>query len=41
MGRTKSRLMDAVKEGMREAGVTEEEVHERRNWRRKIRCGDP
>ena len=32
---------DAVKEGMKEVGVNEGDVHNRSNWRRKIRCGDP
>ena len=41
VGRPKRRFMDAVKEGMKEVGVTEEDVHDRSNWRRKIRCGDP
>ena len=36
--RPKSRFMDAVKEGMREVGVTEGDVHDRRNLRRKIHC---
>ena len=41
VGRPKRRFMNAGKEGILEVGVTEEEVHDRRNWRRKIRCGDP
>ena len=40
VGRPKRRFMDVAKEGMREAGNTEEEVHDRRNWRMKIRYGD-
>ena len=40
VGRPKRRFMDAVKEEMKEVGVSKEEVHGRRNWRRKIRCGD-
>ena len=39
--RPKRRFMDAVEDGMKEVGVNEGEVHDRRNWRRKIRCGDP
>ena len=41
VGRPKRRFMDAVKEGMKEVGVNEGDVHNRSNWRRKIRCGDP
>ena len=40
MGRSKRRFMDAVKDGMKEVGVNED-VYDRRNWRRKICCGDP
>ena len=35
------RFMDAVKEGIKEVGVNEGDVHDRSNWRRKVRCGDP
>ena len=31
----------AVKEDMAEVEVTEEDAEDRRNWRWKIRCGDP
>ena len=37
VGKPKRRSMDAVKEGMKEVGVNEEDVHDRR----KIRCSDP
>ena len=40
VGRPKRRFMDAVKEGMKEVGVNEGDVHDRSHWRRKI-CGDP
>ena len=40
-GRPKRRFMDVVKEDMAEAEVTEEDSEDRRNWRWKIRCGDP
>ena len=33
--------MDVVKEDMAEVEVTEEDAEDRRNWRWKIRCGDP
>ena len=33
--------MDVVKEDMAEVEVTEEDTVDRKNWRRKIRCGDP
>ena len=39
--RPKIWFMDTIKERMREVGVTEEEVRNIRNWRRKILCGDP
>ena len=39
VGRPKRRFMDAVKEGMKEVGVNEGDVHDRSNWRRKIRFG--
>ena len=41
VGRPKRRFMDAVKEGMKEVGVNEGGVHDKTNWRRKMRCGDP
>ena len=40
-GRPKRRFMDVVKEDMAEVEVTEEDTDDRRNWRKKIRCGDP
>ena len=33
--------MDVVKEDMAEVEVTEEDIVDRNNWRRTIRCGDP
>ena len=41
VGRPKRRFMNAYKEGMKEVRVNERDVHDRSNWRRKIRCGDP
>ena len=40
-GRPKRRFMDVVKQDMAEVEVTEEDTVDRRNWRKKIRCGDP
>ena len=40
-GRPKRRFMDVVKEDMAKVEVTEEDTVDRRNWRKKIRCGDP
>ena len=40
-GRPKRRFMDVVKEDMAEVEVREEDTVDRRNWRKKIRCGDP
>ena len=40
-GRPKRRFMDVVKEDMADVEVTEEDTVDRRNWRKKIRCGDP
>ena len=39
--RPKRRFMDVVKEDMTEVEVTEEDTLDRKNRRRKIRCGDP
>ena len=39
-GRPKRRFMDVVKEDMAEVEVTEEDTVDRRNWRKKISCGD-
>ena len=40
-GRPKRRVMDAVREDMREVGVTEKDAMERRRWKKLIRFGDP
>ena len=40
-GRPKRRFTDVVKEDMAEVEVTEEDIVDRNNRRRKIRCGDP
>ena len=40
-GRPKRRFMNVVKEDMADVEVTEEDAEDRRNWRWKIRCGDP
>ena len=40
-GRPRRRFMDVVKEDMAEVEVTEEDADDRRNWRLKIRSGDP
>ena len=40
-GRPKRSFMDVVKEDMAEVEVTEEDTVDRRNWRKKIHCGDP
>ena len=39
-GRPKRRFMAVVKEDMAEVEVTEEDTVDRRNWRKKIRCGE-
>ena len=39
MGRPKRTFIGAVK-GMRGVGATQGEVHDRRDWRRKIRYGN-
>ena len=39
-GKAKRRFTDVVKEDMAEVEVTED-IEDRNNWRRKIRCGDP
>ena len=33
--------MDVLKEDMAEVEVTEKDTEDRKNWRWKIRCGDP
>ena len=40
-GRPKRRYMDAVREDMRAAGVTEEDAEDRGRWKQMTRCGDP
>ena len=40
-GRPTRRSMDVVKEDMAEVEVTEEDTEDRKNWKWKIRCGDP
>ena len=40
-GRQNRRFMDAIKEDMEEAAVKEELVHVRKEWMKRIRCGDP
>ena len=40
-GRPKRSFMDVVKADMAEVEVTEEDTVDRRNCRKKIRCGDP
>ena len=40
-GRPKKRLLDAVKKDMREVGVKETDVQDRKMWRMMIRCGHP
>ena len=39
--RPKRRFMDAAREDVTAADVTEEDAEERADWRRGIRCGDP
>ena len=40
-GRPKRRFLDAVKEDMREVGVKETDVEDRKMWRMIIHCGHP
>ena len=40
-GRPKIRFLDAVKEDMREVGVKETDVEDRKMWKIMIRCGHP
>ena len=40
-GRPKRRFLDAVKEDMREVGVKETDVEDRKMWRMMICCGHP
>ena len=39
--RPKRRFLDAVKENIREVGVKETDVEDRKMWRMMIRCGHP
>ena len=39
--RRRGRFLDAVKEDMREVGVKETDVEDRKMWRMMIRCGHP
>ena len=39
-GRQNRRFMDVIKDDMKVVGAMEEEVHDREEWRKKIRCGD-
>ena len=38
---TKEKILDAVKEDMKEIGVKETDVEDRKIWRMMIRCGHP
>ena len=38
-GRTKRRFLDVVKEDMKEVGVKEMDIEDRKMWRMMIRCG--
>ena len=40
-GRPKTRFMDVVREDMRVFGVSDRDTASWRNWRLRIRCGDP
>ena len=40
-GRTKGRFMDALREDVAVAGVTEDDAEDRTEWRCKICCSDP
>ena len=40
-GRPKRRFLDVVKEDMKEVGVKETDIEDRRMWRMMIRCGNP
>ena len=40
-GRPQTRFMDVVREDMRVVGVSDKDMASRRNWRLRIRCGDP
>ena len=38
---TKRRFLDVVKEDMKEVGVKEMDIEDRKMWRVMIRCGHP
>ena len=40
-GRPKQRFMDAVREDMQVAGVSDEEAENSSRWKQTIHCGDP
>ena len=40
-GKPKRRFLDVVKEDMKEVGVKEMDIEDRKMWRRMIRCGHP
>ena len=40
-GRPKRRFLDVVKEDMKEVGVKEMDIEDRKMWRMMIRCGHP
>ena len=40
-GRPKTRFMDVARGDMRVVGVSDRDTASRRNWRLRIRCGDP
>ena len=40
-GRPKRRFLDAVKEDMKEVGVKEMNIEDRKMWRMMIHCGHP
>ena len=40
-GRPKRRFLDVVKEDMKEVGVKEMDIEDRKMWRTMIRCGHP
>ena len=40
-GRPNRKFLDVVKEDMREVGVKETDVEDRKMWRMMIRCGEP
>ena len=39
-GRPKRRFMDALKDDMKVAGLVEEDIQNRNEWRENIRCYD-